>query len=887
MTIPPRLTEALADRYAFERELGAGGMATVYLARDLRHDRLVAVKVFRPELAATIGSERFLREIRIAAQLQHPHILPLLDSGDANGLLYYVMPYVEGQSLRERLAASGELPVPEAVRLLTEIVDALSYAHARGVVHRDIKPDNIMLSGRHALVMDFGVAKAVSEATGRNTLTTAGVALGTPAYMAPEQAAADPHLDHRVDIYAVGVMAYEILSGQPPFTGGTAQQVLAAHMTQAADPLSRHRPGLAPALEAAVMRCLAKRPADRWQSADELLAQLEPLATPSGGMTPTATRPVLAAARPAVRHAWAIGSAAVLLALVALVWRERVGHSQPRTLQPEDVQLTFTGNAGVPALSADGKRMAYASQRCDSAGQCLLDLNIQDVGGSQAATLLSGAPNLLEVSWTADGRYLFFLGTFQSRFGAYSISTLGGAPTYLGGLVGALIAGGDTALVARETPPDTVAWLRRVRTSDGLPYDSLRVRKAPGDLVLGLPTGDARWIVLLRGSVAAPGFRAIVLDRTGQARDSLVVTRTQSSNLASVGVVAGTSQWWMLSPNGLTRDSRDVVVYSIDGNGRLSRPDTVLRNLSIGWAGPIVQAGKFVYSEGLPHFSVGAITTTSDRILPVRSRTLASATAVGLSGSISPDGQTLLIARERTVDGRSVRQLSTMPFDSGPERPLGPPAPILDWDVGVGHLYTLVSESDSTEIIRMALPSGASARMSAFAAGGAPQVKALPGEGFLVLDGDGRQIRRGGVPGRPDSTFTLPDTSFRAEYLEPSPDGASIVLAGYGASLDSIRVARFSLRTGEMSTLAVFAAKFTDQPCWLPDGRILVPIGESATTTVLYDVPSGGGPSVRLGVLARDNESFRFSADGRRGVVRAGIRAFDVYVIRNFGAMLK
>ena len=229
-----RLTAALADRYRIEREVGAGGMATVYLAEDLRHGRQVALKVLRPELAATLGPERFFREIQVAARLQHPHILPLHDSGEAGGFLYFVMPYVEGESLRERLARVGELPVHDAVKILVEVVDALAYAHSQGVVHRDIKPDNVMLSGRHALVTDFGVAKAVSEATGRQQLTTAGVALGTPSYMAPEQAAADPNLDHRVDIYAVGAMAYELLTGRPPFTGMTSQQILAAHVTQAA-----------------------------------------------------------------------------------------------------------------------------------------------------------------------------------------------------------------------------------------------------------------------------------------------------------------------------------------------------------------------------------------------------------------------------------------------------------------------------------------------------------------------------------------------------------------------------------------------------------------------------------------------------------------------------
>ncbi len=284
------LRAALGDHYRIEREAGAGGMATVYLAEDLRHHRKVAVKVLRSDLAASLGAERFLREISIAAALQHPHILPLYDSGQAGGFLYYVMPFVEGSSLRDRIAREGALPIPDAVRILRDIADALAAAHAHRVVHRDIKPENVMLSGKHALVTDFGVAKAVSEATGGHALTSVGVALGTPAYMAPEQATADPSTDHRADLYAFGVVAYELLGGRPPFQHATMQGLIAAHLTTPPERLSTHRQSVPPALEALVMQCLEKRAADRPQSADAILSQLESFQV-SGATTPVGMVP--------------------------------------------------------------------------------------------------------------------------------------------------------------------------------------------------------------------------------------------------------------------------------------------------------------------------------------------------------------------------------------------------------------------------------------------------------------------------------------------------------------------------------------------------------------------------------------------------------------------
>jgi serine/threonine-protein kinase len=262
-----RVRSALAPRYVVQRELGAGGMAVVYLAEDPRHERPVAVKVMRSELAAALGPERFLREIRIAARLRHPHIVPLYDSGEADGLLYYVMPYVQGESLRDRLRRERQLPVDEALGIAREVADALTHAHQHDLIHRDIKPENILLESGHALVADFGIARAVGSAATTQVTTATGLAIGTPAYMSPEQALGDSAVDARTDVYALGCVLYEMLAGEPPYTGPTAQAIMARQLADPVRSLRTVREAVPDQLERAVMRALARVPADRFRSA--------------------------------------------------------------------------------------------------------------------------------------------------------------------------------------------------------------------------------------------------------------------------------------------------------------------------------------------------------------------------------------------------------------------------------------------------------------------------------------------------------------------------------------------------------------------------------------------------------------------------------------------
>ena len=400
-----RLRTAFSARYRLDGEIGAGGMATVYSAQDLRHDRRVAVKVLRPELAAVIGAERFLAEIKLTANLQHPHILPLFDSGEADSFLFYVMPFVEGETLRDRLRREKQLPMADAVRIATEVASALDYAHRHGVVHRDIKPENILLHEGQALVADFGIALAASKAGG-DRMTETGMSLGTPHYMSPEQAMGEREITARSDVYALGAVLYEMLAGDPPFTGPTAQAIVARVVTESPRPLHPQRHTIPPHVEAAVLIALEKLPADRFGTAAEFA---QALGAPRHSTPTTVATPVAAPPREPRRNLVTVAAVAVAVAAVAAaLWGWLRPAPEPRIsrfslfFRPgEGLQPTPT--AGNIAIAPDGRKLVFVGPGEGSARLWLRDLD------KLRPTPIPGTDGAVSPFFAPDGRHLGFI----------------------------------------------------------------------------------------------------------------------------------------------------------------------------------------------------------------------------------------------------------------------------------------------------------------------------------------------------------------------------------------------------------------------------------------------------------------------------------------------
>ncbi len=649
-----RLATALTERYRIERQLGAGGMATVYLATDLKHDREVALKVLRPELGAVLGDERFLAEIKITARLDHPHILTLIDSGVAGGFLYYVLPLVRGESLRDKLNTEKQLGLEEAVAITRQVASALDYAHRHGVVHRDIKPENILLQEGEAMLTDFGIALAVKEAGG-NRLTETGLSLGTPQYMSPEQATGDRMLDARSDVYSLAAVLYEMLAGEPPVTGPNAQAMIAKLMTERPTHLRVVRGSVPEAIDAAVAKALDKTPADRFATAGDFARALD--------LKPVATTAALAMQPGGRRVGWpavfGILGVLVLAGLGVLVGTGRLGKHEAAFALRDRTQLTFSGAVYASAITPDGKQLAYITRQCVGAG-CTYAVEIQDVGGTATHRILEGATAAYGLEWSPDRRNLLFYGTIKGRWGIHLVSALGGPPRYLTSAGAMFWAGGDSLLVAPPSSGADSVFYARVTTLGGVVADSIRIA-GPGLGLAGLsvmPSG--RWIV---GLVVQAG-RGLwqVFDRSGKVADHVV------NSCTCPGRITNDALWLTRSGNGF----ESIVRMGIDpATGKLAtRQDTLLsgnfNNFSVTADGTTLVIDDGTSDDQL--WALDFADAMANRFSEDRSRVRGS---TRVRAGLSPDGSRLLLGRALpSSTGQSEVHYSIMPFEGGPEVPL-------------------------------------------------------------------------------------------------------------------------------------------------------------------------------------------------------------------------
>lgn len=877
-----RLTAALADRYRIERELGQGGMATVYLAEDLKHHRKVALKVLRPELAAGVGPQRFLREIDLAAQLQHPNILPLHDSGTAGEFLYYVMPYVEGDSLADRLAREGELPVSEAVRILIEIADALAYAHARGVVHRDIKPANIMLSGRHALVTDFGVAKAVGDAVQGQTLTTAGIALGTPMYMAPEQAAADPHLDHRVDIYASGVMAYELLTGRPPFSGVTPQQLIAAHITEAPDSPTRYRPSIPPVLASIVMKCLAKRPADRWQSAAELLTQLESL--PVTGSTAAQAR---ADARSRLRW-YGVAAAGILIVSVVAVLLVLRNNGSSGLVLGHRLQVTLDPGLEIdPAISPDGRFVAYAAGAIAETR-----LYVRQVEGGTPILLASelGNPQRFP-SWSPDGKRIMF----RSPRGIEVIPALGGVSRVV--VVDTPATGAQRSrtsygeLMPGAWSPDgrQVAYIQADSLYiANLETDSVRVLAVAGEFHSMAWSPDGRWIACVKGNRQSrePGF---YFGNLGQSAIWIVSVSDGSPQRLTQDGWSDASPAWLPGSRKLlfvsNRDGgRDIYQIDVSGGGTPSGlPVRLTTGLNAQTVSLSADGHRLAYSVFNETSNIWTLPVPSAPPVSVRSaRPVTAGNQITESIDVSPDGKWVIFDSDRRgnadiyripIAGGEPEQLTNTPAGDfwGMCSPDGREIAFHSFQEGTRQLFTMTADGKRQVQVTFGKDDHRSPAWR-------PDGRALY---YLYnFNGVGSEIRR----------IVRDDTGhWGAEQTVVRTDALPVVFSpnGQWMTFTSSRGLVLSDPDGGSVHVRVPFSRGGSEPqpiyvSWPSDSVIYYLAIDSLDQGSIWSVAPAGGPSrllVRFDDPSRPWHRFGFDASGGQLYFTLGDRQSDIWVV--------
>ncbi len=625
--LPSRLTNALSDRYRIERKLGEGGMATVYLAEDLKHQRQVAIKVLKPELAAVLGAERFVQEITTTAQLQHPHILPLFDSGEADGLLFYVMPYVEGESLRDRLDREKQLGVDEAVRITTEVAEALDYAHSHGVVHRDIKPENILLHDGRPMVADFGIALAVSAAAG-GRMTETGLSLGTPHYMSPEQATAEKDITGRSDVYSLASVLYEMLSGDPPHTGRTAQQIIAKIIAEEAQPVTKLRKSVPPNVAAALSKALEKLPADRFEGANAFADALADVhfSTATTGALPGGAVTV----GRLTRHPLVLGLAAALVATAGLaVSQWRAAHREaPRPVVrlriglPSTMLITNAGLGTNVAVSPDGSVVAYALQ--DSTGTSRLYLRPLSESN---ARVIAGTGGAQQPCFSPDGKWIAYLaGTV-----VWKVQASGGAPVQVGdagapsigiswSASGVIIVAAAPGLVVFPEDGGASRLLARVDSPASESY------RQP----LALPDGKTALFTITRAEGLAETRLAEVTLETGAVR------RFDMTLLDVLGYMDGTLVYVL--PSGALMG----VPFDLDGGRATGTPVALGPTIATTLAGASMSAmsptGTLVYRPATRDGTLGWV-DLQGRFTPLLSKPEAYAFP-----RLSPDGKRIAVA---------------------------------------------------------------------------------------------------------------------------------------------------------------------------------------------------------------------------------------------------
>jgi Tol biopolymer transport system component len=646
--MPTSVLEALTSRYRVERELGAGGMATVFLAEDVKHHRHVALKVLKPELAAILGAERFLKEIEVTANLQHPNILPLYDSGEAAGYLYYVMPYIEGESLRDRLSREKQLPVDEALRIGDAVAAALQFAHERGVVHRDIKPDNILLQAGQALVADFGIALAVSQAGG-SRLTETGLSLGTPHYMSPEQATGDRAIDARSDIYALGCVLYEMLAGEPPHLGNTVQAVVAKILTEEPEPVTKRRKTVPAHVDAAVRKALAKLPADRFASVAEFRAALG---------NASFTIPLEAAQAYGRTRNWraraaipAMVAAVVLGVLAAAGWGRKQAAPPRSVVRFEVAPPDSTKRLVEGAVSPDGNAVVLVQAGQDGR----LGFAVREVSALATRALDTGDPRPGYPAFSPDGREIAWVSLFPGN-------------GFAGGLKVIPTAGGPARTVA-DSAIVTPSW-----GNDGFIYFSAPSgTAAPARLVRVPSTGGRPDTLLARDSIDFYQPRVLPGSRGG-----LAIARRQGGGQWKVVAFNVQSHAWHELGNGgpyLAIVAPDHVLFN-DGRFLMAARIDLEKLEFTGPPVPVVEApsgefGWFAYGGGtLVYFSLAQGGSNVPVLVNRRGgrRTLPGLPDRQFYGfpSVSPDGRKIALRLNPAGTGEPQMDIWVYELPAGP-----------------------------------------------------------------------------------------------------------------------------------------------------------------------------------------------------------------------------